>query len=85
MLQGDLSDSQPAALPFGSVPTHCRTRCEPVPNTPIEVPDGIAQLPIVLDSELFDRLTDLAARRGVEPAVLISTLLNRMAFCAEVE
>lgn len=65
---------------------HAQTmRCDAmaIPNSP--VPDGLAQMHLILDADLADRLSLMAERRGLELPVFVAWLMTRLDPSAEAE
>jgi hypothetical protein len=54
-----------------------------IPTSP--APDGLAQLHLVIDSDLVDRLTRAAALRGVDLATFTTWLVTRFDLSAELD
>lgn len=54
-----------------------------IPASP--VPDGLAQMHLILDSDLADRLSLMAERRGLELPVFVAWLMARLDLSPEVE
>lgn len=54
-----------------------------IPTSP--VPDGLAQMHLVLDADQVDRLSLMAERRGLELPVFVAWLMARLDLSPEVE
>jgi hypothetical protein len=54
-----------------------------IPTSPI--PDGLAQVHLVLDADLSDRLASEAEKRGIDVATYISWLMARVVISPELD